>query len=1066
MTTLKFIRYTFLILLCSMLFACSGGGGSSGSSDTTSSSSSSTDPSTTVRSLRISPSRAEVADGMAEQFTLTVTYDDGSTSTLPTSTTLSSTNYSASRVGESSDLTSSGVTWFSNNPSVASINANGLATVKAEGGTDNIIATYDGVTSAPAVLTATSAAIKSITISPLSATIAKGMTEQYSARATYADGSTSLLTSGVSWASNNANVASINAKGLATVNATSGTADITATYDGVTSATPAVLTATDSALKSVSISPLASTVDKGFMQKYSATATYENGATSALTSGVTWTSSNPDVASIDSTGYASVNATSGTTDITATYDDIESATPAVLTATASAVKSLSVSPLTSTIDKGFTEQYSATVTYADGTTSPLTATGVTWASSTPTVATIDNTGFATVNANSGTANITATYQSVTSTKAATLTAEHSPLESISVSPTTATVHKGDTEKYSATATYADGSTSPLTSGVTWKSSNTSVAIINSNGTATAEASSGTSNITATDDDITSSTNAVFTATNAELTSISVSPTAATVHKGETEKYSATGTYSDGSTSPLTSGVTWKSSDTSVATINSNGLATSEASSGTSNISATDGDITSTTNAVFTATSAELTSINVSPTAATVHKGETEKYSATGTYSDGSTSPLTSGVTWKSSDTSVATINSNGLATSEASSGTSNISATDGDITSTTNAVFTATSAELTSINVSPTAATVHKGETEKYSATGTYSDGSTSPLTSGVTWKSSDTSVATINSNGLATSEASSGTSDITASYGSLTSSAAVLTAEQHVISSIAVTTTNPSVPKGEQKQYTAVATYSDGGTLDVTSLATWDSANTSVATVNTSGLATAVASSGMTSIEAKYSGVLGVASFYATPAALQSIAITPANFTIATGGTHQYTATGTYSDGSTADLSSKVSWSAATSFRTASTLVSVSSNGLVTANSTTGAALINASYQGVTASDNVNVSKITSDYIQPDTDGVNPIYIPYSTGAMTYQLTAKKNTFSNGVSNEDLTDDVPWHSDNTSHATINSNGLLTCVKPVGGYEAINVNADGYGGINTNTTNLVCCASTGCYQSL
>ena len=49
------------------------------------------------------------------------------------------------------------------------------------------------------------------------------------------------------------------------------------------------------------------------------------------------------------------------------------------------------------------------------------------------------------------------------------------------------------------------------------------------------------------------------------------------------------------------------------------------------------------------------------------------------------------------------------------------------------------------------------------------------------------------------------------------------------------------------------------------------------------------------------------------TTAALTSIAVTPANPTVAKGLTEQFTATGTYSDDTTADLTSQVTWASAT---------------------------------------------------------------------------------------------------------------------------------------------------------
>jgi hypothetical protein len=82
---------------------------------------------------------------------------------------------------------------------------------------------------------------------------------------------------------------------------------------------------------------------------------------------------------------------------------------------------------------------------------------------------------------------------------------------------------------------------------------------------------------------------------------------------------------------------------------------------------------------------------------------------------------------------------------------------------------------LESIAVTPTSPAIVKGDTQQFTAMGTYSDGSTQNLTSTVTWASGTTSVATINSSGLATGVAA-GTSNITAGMSGVTSPADELT--------------------------------------------------------------------------------------------------------------------------------------------------------------------------------------------------------------------------------------------------------------------------------------------------
>ena len=62
-----------------------------------------------------------------------------------------------------------------------------------------------------------------------------------------------------------------------------------------------------------------------------------------------------------------------------------------------------------------------------------------------------------------------------------------------------------------------------------------------------------------------------------------------------------------------------------------------------------------------------------------------------------------------------------------------------------------TAAVLTSIAVTPTTPSIAKGTTAQLTATGNFSDGSTQDLTQSVSWTSSDTTVATVDPNGLVT---------------------------------------------------------------------------------------------------------------------------------------------------------------------------------------------------------------------------------------------------------------------------------------------------------------------------
>ena len=129
---------------------------------------------------------------------------------------------------------------------------------------------------------------------------------------------------------------------------------------------------------------------------------------------------------------------------------------------------------------------------------------------------------------------------------------------------------------------------------------------------------------------------------------------------------------------------------------------------------------------------------------------------------------------------------------------------------------------------------------------------------------------------------------------------------------SLAVTPANPSFALGTTQPFVATGTYSDGSTLDLTSSATWTTADNTIATVNAQGLVSSVAL-GSTSVTATSASISGSTTLTVTPALLVSIAVTPAIPTIPLGTTQPFTATGTYTDSSTQNITGTVQWSSDT---------------------------------------------------------------------------------------------------------------------------------------------------------
>ena len=175
-----------------------------------------------------------------------------------------------------------------------------------------------------------------------------------------------------------------------------------------------------------------------------------------------------------------------------------------------------------------------------------------------------------------------------------------------------------------------------------------------------------------------------TGTAGTLVSIAVTPASPSVPVGLTEPFTAVGTYSDNSVANLTSQVTWASSNSSVASISNMSGTQGQAltvSQGTTVITAMLSSVLSPSD-TLTVVAPALVSIAVTPASPSIAKGLTQPFTATGTFTDGTQSNITSSVTWASSAPAVGTINATGLVSSLAV-GTTVITATQGNIISPT-----------------------------------------------------------------------------------------------------------------------------------------------------------------------------------------------------------------------------------------------------------------------------------------------------------------------------------------------------------------------------------------------
>ena len=423
--------------------------------------------------------------------------------------------------------------------------------------------------------------------------------------------------------------------------------------------------------------------------------------------------------------------------------------------------------------------------------------------------------------------------------------------------------------------------------------------------------------------------------------------------------------------------------------------------------------------------ATLVAIEINPAKTSIAMGTARQFAATGIFSDNTLQDLTAAASWTSMTPAVATIGDTAGVKGRASAlaaGTATIAATYGGKTGST--LLTVTAATLTTVEVSPTNPSIAKGTSRQFKATAIFSDTTKQDITAYANWSSS-TASATITAAGLATG-VSSGSTSITASYGGL-SGATTLTVTGAVLASIEVTPINAGIALGTTRQFTATGVYTDNTTQNLTQNVTWSSDNSGIAVISNAqgshGLVKSLAT-GTTTIKATSASVQGSASLTITSATLMALDVTPAIPSIPAGLLQQFFATGTFSDGTTKDMTAEVTWNS-TDAGVATVSNATGSNGLATT-LVQGMATITAIFGNMSGSTLLTVTPATIIAIE-----VDPLDLSIPRGSI-QQFTAAGILSDDAVI--DLTPEVTWSSSATGVATVSNEtgfeGIATTITP------------------------------------
>ena len=238
----------------------------------------------------VSPIAPQTTTGQRPQFTATAVYDNGTQQNV-----------------------TARATWTSSNTGVATVNRTGQVTTVSPG-SSVIQATFQGLSGA-STLTVTTAVVTSITVTPISPSLAAGTTQPFAAVAIFSDNTSQDVTNQATWVSTSPTIAGVTTGGgggpggggRGRVSALKeGTTQIQATWQGVTGSS--TVTVTSAIPVSISVSPPDVTLAPGSTRQFAAAAIYSDGTSRDVTAQSTWSSSSAEVAGVTTGGGDPVEA--------------------------------------------------------------------------------------------------------------------------------------------------------------------------------------------------------------------------------------------------------------------------------------------------------------------------------------------------------------------------------------------------------------------------------------------------------------------------------------------------------------------------------------------------------------------------------------------------------------------------------------------------------------------------------------------------------------------------------------------------------------------------------------
>lgn len=477
--------------------------------------------------VTVSPSTAAVLPGDNQFFTASGQMSDGSSTTI-------SVNWSATG---------------------GSISAGGQFVAPSTPGTYQVVAQQQGGTFADTAQVTVSVpppTLVAVVLTPPSASLESGQSQQFSASGSLSDGSSVQIP--ITWI---ATGGTVNGAGLYTAGNTAGSFRVIArSANGL--ADTSTVTVTTPTIASITLTPPSVSLQSGQVQQFTASATLSNGNTQSNPS-VTWTATG---GAVNGSGLYTAGATAGTFRVIAASANGRADTSSITIATPT-ITSVTVTPPSASLSSGQTQQFTASALLSNGTTQNNPS--VTW---TATGGTVTTGGLYTAGSTAGSFRVIASANGHADTSAITISA--ATITAVTVTPPTASLQSGQTQQFTASATLSTGGTQSNPA-VTWVATG---GTITTGGLYTAGSTAGTFRVIASAASGPADTS-VVTVTVATITAIVTSPASISLPVGQTQQFAASATLSSGGSQSNTP-VTWSATG---GTITTGGLYTAGSTTG-------------------------------------------------------------------------------------------------------------------------------------------------------------------------------------------------------------------------------------------------------------------------------------------------------------------------------------------------------------------------------------------------------------------------------------------------------------------------------------------------------